>query len=69
MRTGTYGRMTGYRGRMTSFDSDAASRPEVPTQPVMAVAEDSIPAARLLAHDMEALVWDDDADGALPPPD
>jgi hypothetical protein len=55
--------------RMTSFDNGAVSRPEVPTQPVIAVTEDSIPAARLLAHDMEALVWDDDADGVLPPPD
>jgi hypothetical protein len=54
---------------MTSFDNGAVSRPEVPTQPVIAVTEDSIPAARLLAHDMEALVWDDDADGVLPPPD
>lgn len=55
-------------GRMTSFDNGAVSRPDVPAQPVI-VAEDSIPAARLLAHDLEALVWDDDADGVLPPPD
>jgi len=61
--------MRGYRGRMTSFDNGAVSRPEVPAQPAMAIAEDSIPAARLLAHDLEALVWDDDADGVLPPPD
>ena len=56
-------------GPMTSFDHGAIARPDVPAQPVTAVAEDSIPAARLLAHDMEALVWDDDADGVLPPPD
>ena len=31
---------------------------------MLAVAEDSIPAARLLAHDLEALVWDDDGDGS-----
>jgi len=32
-------------------------------------ADDDVPAARLLAHDMEPLVWDDDGDGYLPPPD
>ena len=69
MRSGTYGRRTGYRGRMTSFENGAVSRPEVPAQPVVAIAEDSIPAARLLAQDLEALVWDDDADEVLPPPD
>jgi hypothetical protein len=54
---------------MTQFDAGAAARPDVPTQPVLAVSEDSIPAARLLAHDLEALVWDDDGDNVLPPPD
>jgi len=54
---------------MTQFDAGAAARPDVPTQPILAVAEDSIPAARLLAHDLEALVWDDDGDSVLPPPD
>ena len=54
---------------MTSFDPGAMARPDVPVQPVAVVVEDSIPAARLLAHDMAALVWDDDADGVLPPPD
>ena len=54
---------------MTGLDPSAFARPDVPVQPVAVVAEDSIPAARLLAHDMEALVWDDDADGVLPPPD
>jgi len=29
---------------------------------------DDVPAKRLLAHDMEHLVWDDDGD-AVPPPD
>jgi hypothetical protein len=31
--------------------------------------DDDVPARRLLAHDLEPLVWDDDGDGALPPPD
>ena len=31
--------------------------------------DDPPPARRLLAHDLEPLVWDDDGDGANPPPD
>jgi hypothetical protein len=54
---------------MTHLDTGAMARPDVPTPPVQIRAEDSIPAARLLAHDLEALVWDDDGDGVLPPPD
>ena len=54
---------------MTQTDAGAAARPDVPTQPVLTHSEDSIPAARLLAHDLEALVWDDDGDSVLPPPD
>jgi hypothetical protein len=54
---------------MTQFDAAGAARPDVPSQPLLAVSEDSIPAARLLAHDLEALVWDDDGDNVLPPPD
>jgi hypothetical protein len=55
---------------MSHIDASAITRQEE-EQPVVAriVAEDSIPAARLLAHDMEALVWDDDGDEVLPPPD
>jgi len=30
---------------------------------------DDTPAARLLAHDLEHLVWDHDGDDVLPPPD
>jgi hypothetical protein len=56
---------------MSQIDAGANTRPEVQPQVVAhMVAEDSIPAARLLAHDMEALVWDDDdGEGVLPPPD
>ena len=32
-------------------------------------SDDDVPARRLLAHDLEPLVWDDDGDGVLPPPD
>ena len=55
---------------MSHIDAGASTRPEVDPQVVAhMVVEDSIPAARLLAHDMEALAWDDDGEGTLPPPD
>jgi len=55
---------------MTYFDA-RVERPEQDIQaPVtMLRSEDDVPAARLLAHDLEPLVWDDDGDGTLPPPD
>jgi hypothetical protein len=40
------------------------SQPVSPTRP-----DEDVPARRLLAHDLEPLVWDDDGDEALPPPD
>ena len=52
------------------IDAGAIARTEVEPQVVAhMISEDSFPAARLLAHDMEALVWDDDGEGVLPPPD
>ena len=30
---------------------------------------DDVPARRLLAHDLEHMVWDDDGERAVPPPD
>ena len=54
---------------MTRIDDDAFGRPDVAVQPAAMGTEDSIPAARLLAHDLEPLAWDDDGDGVLPPPD
>ena len=54
---------------MTQIDTGATTRPEVAVPTATTASEDSIPAARLLAHDMEALAWDDDGDGVLPPPD
>jgi hypothetical protein len=32
-------------------------------------ADDDVPARRLLAHDLEHIVWDDDGDERVPPPD
>ena len=41
-----------------------------PDQTVTAfTSQDDVPAARLLAHDLEPLVWEDDGEGVLPPPD
>jgi hypothetical protein len=54
---------------MSPFDA-RGDRPEQDVQPVAPVrSEDDVPARRLLAHDLEPLVWEDDGDGALPPPD
>jgi hypothetical protein len=32
-------------------------------------ADDDVPARRLLAHDLEHIVWDDDGEVPVPPPD
>jgi hypothetical protein len=32
-------------------------------------ADDYVPARRLLAHDLEHIVWDDDGEEPAPPPD
>ena len=54
---------------MSPFDP-RAERPEQDIEPVAPTrAQDDPPAQRLLAHDLEPLVWEDDGDGALPPPD
>jgi hypothetical protein len=55
--------------RMSYFDA-RVERPEQDIPPVsMLRTDDDVPARRLLAHDLEPLVWDDDGDGQLPPPD
>jgi hypothetical protein len=55
--------------RMTHFDA-RVDRPEADLPPVpIAFQDDDVPARRLLAHDMESLVWDDDGERPLPPPD
>jgi hypothetical protein len=53
---------------MSHFDI-RVERPEqdIPVSAFRTV--DDVPARRLLAHDLEPLVWDDDGDGVLPPPD
>jgi hypothetical protein len=54
---------------MNYFDN-RVERPEQDLRPVTTYpAVDDVPAPRLLAHDLEPLVWDDDGDGVLPPPD
>jgi hypothetical protein len=53
---------------MSHFDI-RVERPEQDIRPVSAIQDDDVPARRLLAHDMEHMVWDDDGEGAVPPPD
>jgi hypothetical protein len=53
---------------MTHFDP-RVERPQQDIQPVTALQDDDVPARRLLAHDLEHLVWDDEGEGVVPPPD
>lgn len=53
---------------MSQFDI-RVSRPVDVDNPIQMPADDEPPARRLLAHDMEALVWEDDGERPLPPPD
>jgi hypothetical protein len=54
---------------MSNFDA-RVERPDREIQPVPTMLQDDEPPARrLLAHDMEHLVWDDDGERPLPPPD
>jgi hypothetical protein len=54
---------------MSHFDA-RAERPDSEIQPVStALHDDEPPARRLLAHDLEHLVWDDDGERPHPPPD
>jgi hypothetical protein len=54
---------------MSHFDA-RVERPDSEIKSVStAVQDDDVPARRLLAHDMEHLVWDDDGERPLPPPD
>ena len=55
---------------MNPIDARVERPQQQDLQPVSALrSDDDVPAARLLAHDLEPLVWDDDGDGLLPPPD
>ena len=54
---------------MSQFNTPAEGLPK-DSQAVSGFAsQDDVPAARLLAHDLEPLVWEDDGEQALPPPD
>jgi hypothetical protein len=53
---------------MSDFEMPA-QRPEPDVQSVSGMDEDDVPARRLLAHDIEHMIWDDDGEGAVPPPD
>ena len=54
---------------MSHFDAHV-DRPEAEIKPVpTAFQDEDVPARRLLAHDMEHLVWEDDGERPLPPPD
>jgi len=44
-------------------------RPEQVLQPPPPILDDDPPARRLLAHDLEHMVWDEDGETAAPPPD
>ncbi|MBA3408338.1 MAG: hypothetical protein H0U06_09840 [Solirubrobacterales bacterium] len=52
-----------------SHDDAGRRPPEQDVPPVPAIDEDSIPARRLLAHDVEHSIWDHDGDDGAPPPD
>ena len=53
---------------MSDFDI-RVERPEQETQPVSMIHDEDVPARRLLAHDLEHLVWDHDGERVAPPPD
>ena len=53
---------------MSDFDF-GGQQPEQEIEPAQAIQDEDVPARRLLAHDLEHLVWDDDGEQAVPPPD
>jgi hypothetical protein len=54
---------------MSHFDP-RVERPDTEFPPLpTTVRDDEAPARRLLAHDLEHLVWDEDGEQAVPPPD
>ena len=54
---------------MSNFDSRVPQDVDMPIQALKLAHDDDVPARRLLAHDLEPLVWDDDGESPLPPPD
>ena len=54
---------------MSHFDI-RVERPQQEFPPVTSIRpDDDVPARRLLAHDLEPIVFDDDGERELPPPD
>jgi hypothetical protein len=53
---------------MSNFERPV-DRDDQVIEPVSALEDDDPPARRLLAHDLEHLVWDDDGEATAPPPD
>jgi hypothetical protein len=53
---------------MSHFDT-RVERTDQDIKAVSPIQDDDVPARRLLAHDMEHMVWDDDGEQAVPPPD
>jgi len=53
---------------MSHYDA-GVERPDQDAQPASPVQDEDVPARRLLAHDLEHLIWDDDGEGIVPPPD
>ena len=54
---------------MSHFDI-RVERPDPDHNPALPIRPDEdVPARRLLAHDLEPIVFDDDGDGVAPPPD
>jgi hypothetical protein len=52
-----------------SHPDTRVERPDQDIQPLSPIRDDDVPARRLLAHDMEHMVWEDDGERAVPPPD
>jgi hypothetical protein len=53
---------------MSHYDA-GVDRPDEDAQPVAPVDDEDVPARRLLAHDLEHLIWDHDGEASAPPPD
>jgi len=52
---------------MSHFETPEEPAPQ-DSQPLSAL-DDDVPARRLLAHDLEHLLWDHDGESSVPPPD
>jgi hypothetical protein len=50
-------------------DRDVATGPAAQAPTITPPNDDDVPARRLLAHDLEHIVWDHDGEAPVPPPD